>query len=63
MRWPALVKQLQDEKTWKLSSGFFQKEYTMNAFLANMKKPVVAVMHGTTRESRRFRVPIARDSS
>lgn len=48
----ALVKQLGDEATWARSSEFFQKEYVMNSFLANMKKPVVSLMHGFTRESR-----------
>ncbi|ORY59438.1 3-hydroxyisobutyryl-CoA hydrolase [Leucosporidium creatinivorum] len=43
-----LVKQLGDEATWARSSEFFQKEYTLNAYLANMKKPVVSIMHGFT---------------
>ncbi|GAA5890979.1 hypothetical protein JCM5296_001249 [Sporobolomyces johnsonii] len=42
----SLVKALDNKKSWKKASGFFQKEYTMNHFLATMSKPVVSFMHG-----------------
>ena len=54
------MKQLGDEKTWSKSSEFFQKEYIMNSFLANMKKPVVSLMHGFTREWTLRRAPLSR---
>lgn len=44
----ALVQNLEDKKTWHKSSEFFQSEYATDAFIAKMKKPVVAIMHGNT---------------
>ncbi|KAK4704564.1 hypothetical protein P7C70_g1644, partial [Phenoliferia sp. Uapishka_3] len=44
----ALVQQLDDKATWHKSSEFFQKEYATDAYIAKMKKPVVAIMHGNT---------------
>ncbi|KAK4053817.1 3-hydroxyisobutyryl-CoA hydrolase [Microbotryomycetes sp. JL201] len=44
----ALVNQLNDEKTWHKSADFFAKEYVTDGFIANMKTPVISVMHGIT---------------
>ncbi|KAM0792322.1 hypothetical protein ACM66B_005006 [Microbotryomycetes sp. NB124-2] len=44
----SLVNQLDDESTWQQSADFFAKEYVTDAFIANMKTPVISVMHGIT---------------
>ncbi|KAL8291820.1 hypothetical protein RQP46_002078 [Phenoliferia psychrophenolica] len=43
-----LANNLGDKATWHKSSDFFQTEYATDAFIAKMKKPVVAIMHGNT---------------
>lgn len=48
------MKQLADPKDWAKSSEFFQKEYSTDAYIAKMKKPIVTFMHGNTRESLKF---------
>lgn len=55
----ALVKQLDDPATWHKSSDFFQKEYSTDAYIAKMKKPIVSIMHGNTRAYRNSPRPLS----
>ncbi|SCV69287.1 BQ2448_2307 [Microbotryum intermedium] len=43
-----LAKQLAIEETWADSASFFADEYVTDHFIANMRTPVVAFMHGNT---------------
>ncbi|SGY75698.1 BQ5605_C005g03439 [Microbotryum silenes-dioicae] len=44
----ALAKQLATEETWADSANFFGDEYVTDHFIANMRTPVVAFIHGNT---------------